>query len=83
MTLKQWLLELSEGEGWEAWFGALPGGDADELLFDAWAAAHVHAELAYDRWRVAGGGDAYAVYRAAADREDAAQEALRAAAPRT
>ena len=34
------------------------------------------------RWHRTGGADAYAAYRAAQDREDAAQDALAAAAPR-
>ena len=46
-------------------------------LYQAWRAAHDEAELALANWRfapVAGRADAYAVYRAAADQEDAAAE---------
>jgi hypothetical protein len=56
-----------------------PGRQPDELRA-AWAAARAEAHLAYDAWRGRGGADAYAVYRAAADRADAAQEALAVAA---
>jgi hypothetical protein len=45
-------------------------------LYDAWSDAHEEAEDAYWEWRVRGGPGAYAAYRAAADREDAAQDAL-------
>lgn len=43
--------------------------------YQAWQAAHHEATLAYRDWRDAGHEDkleAYVVYRAAADREDAA-----------
>ena len=43
--------------------------------YQAWQAAHLEATLAYVDWRDALAGDkrnAFAVYRAAADREDAA-----------
>jgi hypothetical protein len=45
-------------------------------VLDAWrdAAEEAHAELA--RWRRLRSADAYAAYRAAQDREDAAQDAL-------
>lgn len=45
---------------------------------DAWRDAHEDAAAAYSEWRRAGTGAAYAAYRAAADREDAAQDALAA-----
>lgn len=45
-------------------------------LYDAWSDAHEEAEDAYWEWRARGGPGAYAAYRAAADREDAAQDAL-------
>jgi hypothetical protein len=48
----------------------------------AWNDAHVEAEDAYAAWRRDGGGPAYLVYRAAQDREDAAQDALSAFTPR-
>jgi hypothetical protein len=44
--------------------------------YDAWSDAHEEAEDAYWAWRATGGSDAYAAYRAAQDREDAAQDAL-------
>ncbi len=46
------------------------------VLYDAWNDAHKEAEEALLRWRDGGGADAYAAYRAAQDREDAAQDAL-------
>src|SRR5918997_1021539 len=41
-----------------------------------WGAARAEANLAYEAWRSAGGGEAYAVYRAAEDRADAAEDTL-------
>jgi hypothetical protein len=43
---------------------------------DLWTDARDEADEAYRRWRAAPGADAYAVYRAAQDREDAAQDTL-------
>lgn len=43
---------------------------------DAWAEAREEAREAYRRWRAAATLEAYAVYRAAQDREDAAQDTL-------
>jgi len=48
-------------------------GDA---VHDAWLDARDEAQLAYAAWLTAGGREAYAAYRAAQDREDAAQDAL-------
>lgn len=45
-------------------------------LYDAWSDAHEEAEDAYWEWRSHRGLAAYSAYRAAADREDAAQDAL-------
>ena len=45
-------------------------------LYTAWSAAHEEAEEAYGEWRLRGGARSYAAYRAAQDREDAAQDAL-------
>ena len=45
---------------------------------DAWQDAHEDATAAYLAWRAGGTAAAYAAYRAAADREDAAQDALAA-----
>ena len=47
-------------------------------LYDAWSDAHEETEDAWRTWRFAGGREAYAAYRAAADREDAAQDAVAA-----
>ncbi len=48
------------------------------VAYMAWGDAHVEAEEAYTTWRRGGGHGAYVVYRAAQDREDAAQDALAA-----
>ncbi|MCW3008083.1 MAG: hypothetical protein JWP17_2709 [Solirubrobacterales bacterium] len=45
-------------------------------LLAAWRAAHAESARALARWRMARGCDAFAAYRAAADRADAAQDAL-------
>lgn len=45
-------------------------------LYDAWSDAHEEAEDAYWDWKARGGGDRYWIYRAAQDREDAAQDSL-------
>jgi hypothetical protein len=46
-----------------------------ELRF-VWRAAAAEAQAAYDAWRMVRTAEAFAVYRAAADRADAAQAAL-------
>ena len=51
-------------------------GPAFNAVYDAWSDAHEEAEFAYVAWRTSGGGDDYTAYRAAQDREDAAQDAL-------
>jgi hypothetical protein len=51
----------------------------DELL-DAWKAAQDEATASYRTWCACPDMDAYATYRAAQDRADAAQDALAAAA---
>ncbi len=56
-----------------------PARGADELRA-TWTAARAEASVAYAAWRAHGGAHAYAVYRAAADRADAAQDALAMAA---
>ncbi|HWM12615.1 MAG TPA: hypothetical protein VNO82_24860 [Solirubrobacteraceae bacterium] len=43
---------------------------------DLWTDARDEADEAYRQWRAAPGADAYAAYRAAQDREDAAQDTL-------
>ena len=50
-----------------------------ELLV-LWSAARAEANLAYDDWCAHPGPDGYAVYRAAEDRADAAEERLAFAA---
>jgi hypothetical protein len=49
---------------------------ARDALYDAWSDAHEETEGAWRTWRSDGGRDSYLAYRAAADREDAAQDAL-------
>ena len=54
-----------------------PGnGHEWNALYDAWSDAHEEAEDAYWEWKQRGGRRLFAVYRAAQDREDAAQDAL-------
>jgi len=48
--------------------------------FTIWSAARAEANLAYAAWCEAKGPEAYAVYRAAEDRADAAELALMCAA---
>jgi hypothetical protein len=45
-------------------------------LFTIWSAARAEANLAYAAWCEMRGSEAYAVYRAAEDRADAAEHAL-------
>lgn len=49
-------------------------------LFALWSAARAEANFAYEAWCSDPGNDAYAVYRAAEDRADAAEQQLAAAA---
>ena len=51
-------------------------GPAWAPAYAAWSDAHEEAEWALGHWTRGGGADAYAAYRAAQDREDAAQDAL-------
>jgi hypothetical protein len=44
--------------------------------FALWSAARAEANLAYQAWCELPGLDSYAVYRAAEDRADAAEQAL-------
>lgn len=53
-------------------------GPAWNALYDAWNDAHEDAEDAYWEWRHRRGAASYVAYRAAQDREDAAQDALAA-----
>jgi hypothetical protein len=60
----------------------LPSDEAIEKhdpLLRAWRAASAEASQAYGDWSVWGGSEAYCAYRAAADRADAAHEALASA----
>jgi hypothetical protein len=50
-------------------------------VFALWSVARAEANLAYQAWCELPGSDAYAVYRAAEDRADAAEQALIGAAP--
>ncbi len=52
-----------------------PRLDRDQL-YAVWAVARAEANLAYDAWVQSPGADTYAIYRAAEDRADAAQDAL-------
>ncbi len=45
-------------------------------LYDVWSDAHEEAEDALRAWVLRGGREPYSLYRAAQDREDAAQDAL-------
>jgi hypothetical protein len=54
-------------------------GPAWNALYDAWSDAHEECESAWLTWRSGGGREAYLSYRAAADREDAAQDAVASA----
>jgi hypothetical protein len=45
--------------------------------FVLWSAARAEANIALDAWRARPGREGYAVYRAAEDRADAAEQALR------
>jgi hypothetical protein len=51
-------------------------------VFALWSVARAEANLAYDAWCVAPCRDAYAVYRAAEDRADAAEAELASLAAR-
>ncbi len=52
-----------------------PGPDGDALAA-AWVAARDEAARAYEAWRSGASADAFVIWRAAADREDAAADAL-------
>jgi hypothetical protein len=55
----------------------MSGRRLDEA-FVLWSAARAEANLAYEAWCEAPGPNAYAVYRAAEDRADAAEAELAA-----
>lgn len=52
------------------------GGRQGDVLRDIWRAAQDEADAAYAQWCELRGRDAYLAYRAAADRADAALDAL-------
>jgi hypothetical protein len=51
-------------------------GQLHDQRFAIWSAARAEANLAYDAWCEEPGRQSYAVYRAAEDRADAAEDAL-------
>jgi len=51
-------------------------GPADDVLEAVWRSAEQEAETAWAAWRDHPGREAYLAYRAAADRADAAMDAL-------
>jgi hypothetical protein len=53
-------------------------GPAFDAVYDAWCDAREEAAEAYAAWQASRSDEDYAVYRAAQDREDAAQDALTA-----
>jgi hypothetical protein len=55
---------------------AMTAAQCHDVLFTIWSAARAEANLAYEAWCESPGSDAYAVYRAAEDRADAAEQAL-------
>jgi hypothetical protein len=57
----------------------MTSGQLHDQRFAIWSAARAEANLAYDAWCELKGRDAYAVYRAAEDRADAAEDALQGA----
>jgi hypothetical protein len=68
----------------DTWELVLPGVGlaGDELVGElaaVWWAARAESNDAYEHWSRAGGADAYAAYRAAEDRADAAADGLAAA----
>jgi hypothetical protein len=56
--------------------GAVFPASLYDCLWHAWDEAQHEADLAYAAWLEEEHGEAYAVYRAAQDRADAAQDAL-------
>ena len=49
--------------------------------YDAWSDARDETRIAYRRWAAGPAAESYAAYRAAQDREDAAQASLARATP--
>jgi hypothetical protein len=54
----------------------MTSGQVHDERFVIWSAARAEANLAYDLWCAKPGRESYAVYRAAEDRADAAEDAL-------
>ena len=54
----------------------MTSGRLHDERFAIWSAARAEANLAYDLWCRTPGRESYAVYRAAEDRADAAEDAL-------
>jgi hypothetical protein len=52
-----------------------PALDRDQL-YAIWTVARAEANMSYEAWADFPGADTYAIYRAAEDRADAAQDAL-------
>lgn len=78
MSPQEGVRELLEGLVDPAAFVLAPVSSSwavDELGF-AWHAARAGAQRAYEYWQCNPGARAYAVYRAAQDRADAAQDAF-------
>jgi hypothetical protein len=71
--LEDLLHELSDTR--EVVVSRVPEGD---VALAVWRAAEGEATQAFGEWQRHGGADGYAAYRAAADRADAAAEALAA-----
>ena len=61
--------------------GGMTAAQRHDELFAIWSAARAEANLAYQAWCDFRGAAAYAVYRAAEDRADAAEQALAATPP--
>jgi hypothetical protein len=81
--LKELLEHLDDTH--EIVLGPVPGPDQEmpfpvEELLICWRDAEDEAACAYQLWRERPGADAFAVYRAAADRADAALATLASAA---
>jgi hypothetical protein len=54
----------------------MPGATSGDVVHEVWRAAQDDADDAYAAWRDAPGREPYLAYRAAADRADAALDAL-------
>jgi hypothetical protein len=77
------LIRLQRSAGLVTTGPVFDGGFAAGISVRAWRAAAAEANLAYEAWRESRDAGSYAVYRAFADRADAAQDALANARHRT